>query len=149
MVEKDELLKQVWPDTFVEEGVLAVNVAALRKALNEGQEGPSLISHCATAGIPVHRGRASVRRDRPAVVHSPHRRSWGDSSRFRELTQSSRLLWFSLHLWWVQGGGLSVIPRCLGQAPKLTRITSDSGLTYHPALSPDGTLVAYPSRLWW
>jgi DNA-binding winged helix-turn-helix (wHTH) protein len=25
VVEKDELLKEVWPDTFVEEGVLAVN----------------------------------------------------------------------------------------------------------------------------
>ena len=35
--------KQVWPDTFVEEGVLAVNVAALRKALNEGDEGRSYI----------------------------------------------------------------------------------------------------------
>ena len=33
VVEKDELLKEVWPDTFVEEGVLAVNVAAIRKVV--------------------------------------------------------------------------------------------------------------------
>jgi eukaryotic-like serine/threonine-protein kinase len=32
-VEKDRLLKEVWPDTFVEEGNLAVNIFALRKAL--------------------------------------------------------------------------------------------------------------------
>ena len=33
----------MWPDTFVEEGVLAVNVAAIRKALNDGEEGQSYI----------------------------------------------------------------------------------------------------------
>jgi len=43
VVEKDELLKQVWPDTFVEEGVLAVNVAAIRKALTDGDEARSYI----------------------------------------------------------------------------------------------------------
>ncbi len=43
VVEKDALLKEVWPDTFVEEGVLAVNVAAIRKALSDGEEGPSYI----------------------------------------------------------------------------------------------------------
>src|SRR5215510_9297505 len=32
---KDELLKEVWPDTFVEEVNLAVNISALRKALGE------------------------------------------------------------------------------------------------------------------
>jgi TolB-like protein/DNA-binding winged helix-turn-helix (wHTH) protein/Tfp pilus assembly protein PilF len=35
MVTKDELLKQVWPDTFVEEINLAVNISTLRKALGE------------------------------------------------------------------------------------------------------------------
>jgi DNA-binding winged helix-turn-helix (wHTH) protein len=41
VVDKDELLKEVWPDTFVEEGVLAVNVAAIRKAPSDGDEGRS------------------------------------------------------------------------------------------------------------
>lgn len=37
---KDEILQEVWPDTFVEEVNLAVNISALRKALGEGpQEG--------------------------------------------------------------------------------------------------------------
>src|SRR6516225_3822222 len=35
MVTKDELLRQVWPDTFVEEINLAVNISAIRKALGE------------------------------------------------------------------------------------------------------------------
>ena len=61
VVEKDELLKQVWPDTFVEEGVLAVNVAAIRKALSDGEEGTFLHRDRAAAGISVHRGGASTR----------------------------------------------------------------------------------------
>src|SRR5262245_3859927 len=43
VVEKEKLLQAVWRDTFVEEGVLAVNVAAIRKALSDGDEGPCYI----------------------------------------------------------------------------------------------------------
>ena len=35
LVTKDELLRQVWPDTFVEEINLAVNISTIRKALGE------------------------------------------------------------------------------------------------------------------
>ena len=33
LVSKDELLACVWPDSFVEEGILTVHVSALRRAL--------------------------------------------------------------------------------------------------------------------
>ena len=33
VVDKDELMREVWPDTFVEENNLTVNISALRKAL--------------------------------------------------------------------------------------------------------------------
>lgn len=35
VVEKDELLRRIWPDTFVTEANLAQNISALRKALGE------------------------------------------------------------------------------------------------------------------
>src|ERR1700676_114625 len=35
LVEKDELLKAVWPGSFVEEGNLSVTISVLRKALND------------------------------------------------------------------------------------------------------------------
>ena len=38
MVTKDELLRQVWPDTFVEEINLAVNISTIRKALGENRQ---------------------------------------------------------------------------------------------------------------
>jgi len=36
LIEKDELLKQVWPDSFVQEANLSVKMSALRRALGEG-----------------------------------------------------------------------------------------------------------------
>ena len=36
LVTKSELLQLVWPDSFVEEGILAVHISALRKALGNG-----------------------------------------------------------------------------------------------------------------
>jgi TolB-like protein/DNA-binding winged helix-turn-helix (wHTH) protein/Tfp pilus assembly protein PilF len=39
LLEKDELLQQVWPETFVEESNLAQHISLLRKALQDGEEG--------------------------------------------------------------------------------------------------------------
>jgi DNA-binding winged helix-turn-helix (wHTH) protein/TolB-like protein/Tfp pilus assembly protein PilF len=43
VVEKDELMKRVWPTTFVEEGNLTQNVSLLRKALGESAGGTQFI----------------------------------------------------------------------------------------------------------
>src|SRR6201988_3381281 len=37
-LDKDELMKRLWPDSFVEEANLAVNISQLRKALGENVE---------------------------------------------------------------------------------------------------------------
>src|SRR5262245_25404093 len=39
VLEKDHLLKTIWPDTFVEEGSLARNVSTLRKVLGPATDG--------------------------------------------------------------------------------------------------------------
>src|SRR5687767_13795856 len=43
IVPKDDLMKKVWPNTFVEEGNLTQNVSLLRKALGESANGPQFI----------------------------------------------------------------------------------------------------------
>ena len=74
-VPKDELMKEVWPDTFVEEGNLTQMIFLLRKALEETGGGQSLIvtvprqgyrfvgdlTPPATGGVPT-----SVPKDQPA-----------------------------------------------------------------------------------
>src|SRR6185295_17931560 len=40
---KKELMRQVWPDSFVEENNLAQNISILRKALGKSREGEQYI----------------------------------------------------------------------------------------------------------
>jgi Tol biopolymer transport system component/DNA-binding winged helix-turn-helix (wHTH) protein len=58
LAEKGELLKEVWPDSFVEESNLAQNVFALRKVLGEGENGQKYIETVPKRG---YRFLASVR----------------------------------------------------------------------------------------
>jgi DNA-binding winged helix-turn-helix (wHTH) protein/Tfp pilus assembly protein PilF len=43
LIGKDELIRQVWPDTFVEEANLTQNIFRLRKALDDDRAGPRYI----------------------------------------------------------------------------------------------------------
>ena len=59
LVTKDELLSQVWPETFVEEGILTVHIANLRRALGDSSHAPTFIETVARSG---YRFIASVAR---------------------------------------------------------------------------------------
>src|SRR5271165_418859 len=50
LLEKDELLRKVWPDTFVEESNLAQHISILRKALQDGEDGPRFIETVPKSG---------------------------------------------------------------------------------------------------
>src|SRR5215470_1488208 len=50
LVEKDELLKEVWPDTFVEEANLSQNIFLLRRALRDDRAEPRYIETVARRG---------------------------------------------------------------------------------------------------
>src|SRR5215204_5004725 len=58
LLEKDQLLTQIWPDTFVEESNLAQNVFTLRKALGDERADPRYIETVTRRG---YRFIASVR----------------------------------------------------------------------------------------
>ena len=50
LVRKDDLLQEVWPNTFVEEVNLTVNISALRRALGRGRNGIGMIQTVTTYG---------------------------------------------------------------------------------------------------
>jgi Tol biopolymer transport system component/DNA-binding winged helix-turn-helix (wHTH) protein len=58
LMSKEELLKEIWPDTFVGEATLAQNVFTLRKALGEAEGGKSYIETVPRRG---YRFAAAVR----------------------------------------------------------------------------------------
>jgi TolB-like protein/DNA-binding winged helix-turn-helix (wHTH) protein/tetratricopeptide (TPR) repeat protein len=70
LVRKDKLLEEVWPDTFVEEVNLAVNVSTLRKVLGEMSSGQPYIETVSKQG---YRFTAAVREsenhDDDPIIH--------------------------------------------------------------------------------
>jgi DNA-binding winged helix-turn-helix (wHTH) protein len=76
---KAELLEQVWPEAFVEEGILAVHVSALRKALGDHNRPPRFIETvpgsghrfvaAVTRAVVAEGGAAPARPARPAEVY--------------------------------------------------------------------------------
>jgi DNA-binding winged helix-turn-helix (wHTH) protein len=78
LVSKDELMSQVWPDTFVQEVSLTVNISALRKALEAGAGGNRLIQTVPAHGYrlipPVTVRDAQVRASGPPAREQPSSR---------------------------------------------------------------------------
>ena len=70
LVEKDELLQKVWPDTFVEESTLSQNIFTLRKKLGNDESGAAYIETVPKRG---YRFAARVStRVAPAASSSAH-----------------------------------------------------------------------------
>jgi DNA-binding winged helix-turn-helix (wHTH) protein/tetratricopeptide (TPR) repeat protein len=74
LVTKEDLLRRVWPETFVEEANLSVNVSALRKALGEREDGQPWIETVPRRGYRfATRPAAAPRPALPAVAVLPFR----------------------------------------------------------------------------
>ena len=67
VIEKDELMKRIWPDTFVEEANLAVNISLLRKTLGERPGGGQYIETVPRRGYRFV-GNVTQKWDEPATV---------------------------------------------------------------------------------
>jgi predicted ATPase len=76
LLSNQELMRRVWPDTFVEDGNLRVHVAALRRALRDGQAGNRYITnvpgrgYCFVAPVSVKEETAEAA-PVPNVVERP------------------------------------------------------------------------------
>ncbi len=70
VVTKDQLLSEVWPDTFVEETNLKVYVSTLRKVLSDGSEGATFIETLPKRG---YRFAAPVTKVLPQELTPPTR----------------------------------------------------------------------------
>jgi DNA-binding winged helix-turn-helix (wHTH) protein len=78
VVSKNELLERVWPDTTVDEGALRFQVAALRKALGDGEAGARYLTTLSCRGYcfvaPLSRsGSSKPANTEDQVEERPHR----------------------------------------------------------------------------
>ena len=53
MISKEQLIARTWPDTVVDDGALRVHVAALRKALGDGQRADAMSPTTPAAATPL------------------------------------------------------------------------------------------------
>jgi DNA-binding winged helix-turn-helix (wHTH) protein len=133
LVEKQALLSAVWPNTVVEEANLAYNVSVLRKILDEGRSGPSVIQTVPTKG---YRFTAPVVATlRMAESSSPARRR-GRRLAWNTGIAAALLLIPGAIVWWL----LSIRA---GDTPRMLPVTTLHGSEREPTLSPDGNEVAF------
>jgi DNA-binding winged helix-turn-helix (wHTH) protein len=85
LLTKDELMRRLWPDSFVEEANLTVNISALRKALGDSQDGQQFIET-----VPKHGYRFSAAVTEVGKESEPTRRKLPYYSRLAVRRPKSR-----------------------------------------------------------
>jgi DNA-binding winged helix-turn-helix (wHTH) protein/Tol biopolymer transport system component len=135
LLEKEALMKRLWPDTFVEEANLSNNVSLLRKVLAEG--GSNDIETVPRRG---YRFLANVTKVSPPVDEAASHRT---RRRYRRLALIviAALLSGTVTAGWLYRRALRLRPPA-SPAPTITRLTG-IGRVSLAAISPDGRYVAY------
>jgi len=153
VMDKDDLLKTVWPDTFVSEETLTQNISTLRKVLGDTSERPEYIATVPRRGYqfigdvtlsPSAEHSQSANRSRPAepaVVEVPEGHLSKRPERvWKALAAASLLISLSLgvaHYLTRSSSAVSAVSRWQIYPPQDTTLASAG------VLSPDGRYVAF------
>ncbi|HXB69223.1 MAG TPA: winged helix-turn-helix domain-containing protein [Candidatus Acidoferrales bacterium] len=142
---KEELIKAIWQDTFVEESSLAQSISVLRKALGERPEQREYIETAPRLG---YRFIAAVE-EKPVPDPSPPE----DRESSQVKIQREPLISKGIRARWVWlAASLTVVLASIGifeasrRPPKrltYTQLTSFTESAVAPALSPDGRMLAF------
>ena len=153
VLEKDFLLKAVWPDSFVEEGNISFNIRQLRKALGDDAQAPSYIETVPRRGYrfvaeveevgpePVSENGSSISPVQ-TVDKTPHH-----VKRFLLSAITAFVLIggsIITGLWFVQNRGFEAAP--ILSAPLASEKLSTDGRVYHAVISLDGKNLVYTHR---
>ncbi|MGH9949419.1 MAG: winged helix-turn-helix domain-containing protein [Pyrinomonadaceae bacterium] len=154
ILDKDTLLKEVWPDSFVEEGNIAFNVRQLRKVLDDDAQSPTFIET-----IP-RRGYRFIAKVEDAYT-SLEKDTYGDTTteqlptaetpavkKFRyQLVPVFVLLVCATAFssWYFLTHG-NEAPAPILYTPFAAEKLSTTGMTFSAGISPDGKTVVYTSR---
>jgi Tol biopolymer transport system component/DNA-binding winged helix-turn-helix (wHTH) protein len=149
-VTREEIIRAVWPDTFVEEGNLNYNISQLRKILGESAPGFPYIQTLPKQGYRFVANVSQAPANGSDLLLVPSLR---DDGQALQAAPPRRFLWLRAALALsVLGLTIAVAPVLLRnrvttpeRAANLVRVTSDSGLAMTPALSRDGGLIAFAS----
>jgi Tol biopolymer transport system component/DNA-binding winged helix-turn-helix (wHTH) protein len=151
---KDELMKTIWPDAFVEEGNLSWNISQLRKALGDGEDGIHYIETVPRRGyrfiaavlekvdegnepaVAVH-AEPDVIKDNPPTTQPPPQSR--PVSRFWRAAVSVALVMVIGVSFWLT----AFQPPPSWQPPRIVPFTVFQGNERQPSFSPDGNQIAF------
>src|SRR5262245_17311606 len=142
-LEKEEVMEQVWPGQYVEEGNLTRNVSTLRKALSESPDEHRYIVTIPGRG---YRFVAEVKEVTDEDVVETADSAPPPTSPFTPRRRSSALALAALLVLLAAVGGLVgwyFRPKPTPSVGRAVPLTSDPGFERNPALSPDGNQVAF------
>lgn len=164
VVAKDEILKAVWEDQFVEEANLAVQISALRKALNDKKDEPRflvtvpgkgykfiaeiepyekiVIENPGVSGFVIE--RAGKEKNEIVKEKTPENRKTPPSLfLFSKILIASGLIIVSVAIiwFWRKIGGQTTAPK----QPKMSLLTT-SGKVSAVALAPDGRFAVFSQK---
>ncbi|MGH9843506.1 MAG: winged helix-turn-helix domain-containing protein, partial [Blastocatellia bacterium] len=151
LLAKEELFQAVWPDSFVEESNLSSNIALIRRALGDGENGLKFIETVPKRG---YRFVAEVREaslasddasipekaeshaDPTPLASAPPASRWG-----RPVVFLAAGVIVVLVVW--AGWRIAIRPSTTLPPPRVVPFTSFSGNECCPSFSPDGNQIAF------
>jgi Tol biopolymer transport system component/DNA-binding winged helix-turn-helix (wHTH) protein len=137
VVEKEALIRAVWPDSFVEEGNLAQNIFTLRKTLGELPEGGQYIQTLPKRGyrlvMPASVSQPAGEPAAAALDRSPRRISYVLAAGILVASSLIAARW----VWSPRERAIS--------APRFTALAVPNNIVYG-IVSPDGKHIAYVSH---
>ena len=141
LIEKDELLSAIWPDTFVTENALTREIALLRKALGDTRADGKYIETVPTRG---YRFIADVSVEATAPGVSP-----AATNRMTKLLKPVLVVGgvaiLAVILYLVARPFLGTKSPGTPQSLQATQVTSSVGMDIFPSFSPAGSALAYSS----
>jgi Tol biopolymer transport system component/DNA-binding winged helix-turn-helix (wHTH) protein len=155
LLEKDELMKLVWPGTFVEEANLSYNISLIRKALGDGENGQKFIETVPKRGYRFVAGVQEVSAEQAKTDEAAaHNNEAGAQTEYladkvnRRRKAALLALAVSVIAIGVTAFGLYKFiirseSKSSGPEPKTIPVTSFPGNESQPAFSPDGAQIAF------
>jgi len=149
LVDKEELLQTIWPNTIVEESNLSSNISLIRKSLGDGENGQKFIETVPKRGyrfVAEVRELGAVQAGNTAAATNPAEGETAPAGRVRPYSKGA-LLALVIALGGVAFGLYQFVKRTEVKSsslePKVVPFTSVPGSESQPAFSPDGKQIAF------
>lgn len=156
LVEKDELMQQIWQDRFVEESNLTFNIKMVRRALGDDATRPRFIEtlhgrgYRFIADVTKSVVESALQNETKPIASTPIERNSPVGSKFKWfLIPVAAILCIGAiasGLWYARNKNLGADAPVLSAAFSSEKL-STNGKVFHAIISPDGKNVAYTNGM--